>query len=155
MKEKTVCLNHSLCTWTYFYMVHECPGKELSGQTQNLFEINTPLNMSENAYVPRNIFFWFDQLYQMKDKTSFYVPFFSCIIRSSQLNYKGSVYKSVWVSEQHSRFTIQKVKQLHSIPSLKGNILIHSFLFLLPVSCGSAFWYAVQTCISHPLSLSS
>ena len=60
------------------------------------------------------------------------------VIRSSQLNYKDSVYKSIWVSEQHSRFTMQKVKQLHSISSLNGNIFIQ---FSFPSPCHVALLF--------------
>lgn len=56
--------------------------------------------------------------------------------------------KNIGISEKHSRYTIQKFKQFHSISSLKGNILIHWFFFPFPLSCGSAFLHAMQTYIT-------
>lgn len=86
---------------------------------------------SENAYAARNIYSYFTSY----RKPSLYISFFSWTVRSSQENYESSAYESKWVSEQHSRFTTCKVKQLHSISSLKENIFIHSFFFSFPLLC--------------------
>lgn len=154
MKAKTVCFKPQPLDPNIFLLLH---GIWMSREES--FWINTEFIwnwVSLSAWQrhqkmhmnPETYFSGSTSCIKWKIKQLSIVPFFSCIIRSSQLNYKGSVNKSIWVSEQHSVFTIQKVKHLHSVSSLKGIIFINSFFFPFPISCSCTFWYAMQTGIS-------